>query len=54
MRYIPIYQGSETLDRIYRLLTDIGYQMSDEETEMKLGTHPLYYMEQPPVADKAA
>lgn len=53
-RYIPVYQGNEQLDRIYRLLTDIGYQMSDEETEMKLGTHPLYYMEQTPAADKAA
>lgn len=38
----PIHQKNPTLDLIYEGLTDIGYEMSDEEIQMKKGTHPLF------------
>lgn len=52
-RYIPIYKDSEDLSRIYALLTDIGYQMSEEEKQMQDGTHPLFYKEPEKQAKKA-
>lgn len=35
------YSENPGLDRLYDFLTDLGYQMSDEETQMQKGTHPL-------------
>lgn len=32
------------LDRLYTLLTALGYQMSEEEREMQSGAHPLFQM----------
>lgn len=52
--YLPLHKENPILDRIYALLTDIGYQMSDEEQQMKDGTHPLFYQEPPKQAASAA
>lgn len=41
-RWCMRYQSQDTLDRIYNFLTDIGYQMSDEELQLQNGTHPLF------------
>ena len=30
------------MDRVYDILTDNGYQLSDEEQQWKDGTHPFY------------
>lgn len=51
-RYVPLHQENSTLDRIYALLTDLGYEMSDTEKQLQDGTHPLYYQkpEEQPVA----
>ena len=39
----PIHQENPTLDLIYEGLTAIGYEMSEEEIQMKDGTHPLFH-----------
>lgn len=43
--YYTVPKPEPMLDRIYALLTDIGYQMSDEEKQMQDGSHPLFYKE---------
>ena len=37
-----IHKYNPALDRLYGLLTSIGYEMSDEELQMQNGTHPLF------------
>lgn len=44
-RYVPVHNDCEELNRIYDLLTAIGYPMSEEEKQMRDGTHPLFYKE---------
>ena len=43
--YTPVYQECDNLDRIYALLTALGYEMSDNEKQLQDGTHPLFYYE---------
>lgn len=38
----PIYQGSKTTDICYAYLCKLGYALSDEEQQLKDGTHPLF------------
>ena len=44
--YAGEYRGDYTadvdLDRIYDILTDAGYQLTEEEQQWKDGTHPIY------------
>lgn len=44
--YRIVYQSSDTLDMIYRLLSGLGYIQSTEEVELRGGTHKLFYKEQ--------
>lgn len=37
-----IYQVSDRLDGLYKFLTSIGYEMSDEEKALQNGTHELF------------
>jgi ParB family chromosome partitioning protein len=39
------YAPNERLDRAYDFLIGLGYQMSDEEQQMRDGTHPLFKKE---------
>lgn len=41
VRYFE-YEENDKLDLIYQLLTQLGYEMSDEEKEMQDGTHELF------------
>ena len=36
------YEGNDKLDLIYQMLTQLGYEMSDEEIAMQKGTHELF------------
>ena len=36
------YNKDEDMDRIYEILTDNGYQLTEEEQQWKDGTHPFY------------
>lgn len=36
------YEANEQLDFLYRRLTDLGYEMSDEERALQDGTHELF------------
>lgn len=38
----PHFKDNPLLDEFYYLLTDLGYQISDEEKQMRNGTHPLF------------
>ena len=38
----PVHAKNATLDLIYEGLISIGYEMSEEEIQMKDGTHPLF------------
>ncbi len=40
--YTNFYRKNETLEQIYEILCDLGYQMSDEEKALLDGTHDLY------------
>lgn len=40
--YAPVHCKNDTLDRIYKLLTALGYEMSDEEKQLQDGTHPMF------------
>ena len=47
-RYMPgygEYKADEKLSEIYRVLSNMGYQMSDEEAALMDGTSQLYYRE---------
>lgn len=39
--YINIYQDNEALVMVYNILEALGYECSDEEMQMRRGTHPL-------------
>ena len=36
------YQENESLDFLYKILTELGYEMSDEEKALQDGTHELF------------
>ena len=36
------HEGNDKLDLIYQMLTQLGYEMSDEEIAMQNGTHELF------------
>ena len=36
------YEANEALDFLYHRLTDLGYEMSDEEKALQDGTHELF------------
>lgn len=38
----PKYQSNRQLDIIYEWLWDLGYEMSEEEKQIKDGTHPIF------------
>lgn len=40
--YQIVHKENDTLDRIYNILTELGYEMSDEEIKMQNGTHELF------------
>ena len=42
MCYIPIYAKNEQLEAVYRMLREIGYRISTEETNYMLGNLPQY------------
>lgn len=42
---IVTYNRNPPLDRIYALITLLGYQMSDEEKQLKAGTHEIFNKE---------
>ena len=41
------YKANEALDFLYHRLTDLGYEMSDEEKALQDGTHELFREEGP-------
>lgn len=51
--YCTVHKEEPKLDRIYDLLSAIGYQMAEEEQQMHDGTHPLFYKEPEKVSNKA-
>lgn len=42
----PHFKDNPLLDELYYLLIDLGYRISDEEQQMRHGTHPLFVSEQ--------
>ena len=38
----PEYEDNKKLDEIYDILTDFGYELSDEEEQLISGTHPIF------------
>lgn len=40
--YYLAYKKCETLDKLYEILTNVGYKISEEEKQIMDGTHPLY------------
>ncbi len=38
----PEYVDNKSLDEIYDILTDFGYELSDEEEQLMDGTHPIF------------
>ena len=38
----PVYEHSSELDMCYAALTSMGYELCEEELQMKDGTHPLF------------
>lgn len=41
----PHFKDNPLLDELYYLLIDLGYRISDEEQQMRHGTHPLFMSE---------
>jgi len=41
-RYLVVFQNCDALDKVYRLLSSMGYLQSTEETELRNGTHKLF------------
>lgn len=41
-RYVNRYNDNQTLDSCYYFLEELGYECSDEEIQMRRGTHPLF------------
>lgn len=46
--YMARWTNNDTLDEVYYFLEELGYQTSDEERQMRRGTHPLF---DPPVEE---
>ena len=46
--YEPHYNQSDNLTTLYTLLTALGYEASEEEEQISLGTHPIYVKEPEP------
>lgn len=44
-RYVIGYRENVVLDDLYKHLENLGYEISDEELEIKNGTHELYWKE---------
>lgn len=42
IKAFPYYQQNRTLELLYKFLTSLGYEMSDEEKQLLDGTHPLF------------
>ena len=42
--YAAQHMKNDTLDRIYKMLIALGYEMSDEEKQLQDGTHPMFYV----------
>lgn len=40
--YTNLWKDNQRLDKVYYLLEELGYQTSDEELQMRRGTHPLF------------
>lgn len=40
--YMARWKNNDTLDEVYYFLEELGYQTSDEERQMRRGTHPLF------------
>lgn len=41
-----LHKANTGLDNLYKLLTSLGYQMSEEEKQLQNGTHPMFYVPQ--------
>ena len=50
--YSAEYRNNTELDRIYRFLCELGYQMSDEETRLIDGSHEYYSKSEEDEQDK--
>lgn len=40
--YVSVHEENESLDFLYEILTELGYEMSDEEKALQNGTHELF------------
>ena len=38
-----VHQGNESLDFLYKILTELGYEMSEDEKALQNGTHELFH-----------
>lgn len=41
--YVTHHKENQTLDLIYEFLGTLGYEMTEEEQQLRNGTHPLFY-----------
>ena len=48
-RYVYGYRENTMLDRVYEVLTELGYEISDDEAAMMNGTHELFKASDPSV-----
>lgn len=39
---VPVHHKDRTLDKVYKFLEQLGYEMCEEERLMQSGTHPLF------------
>lgn len=39
---VPVHHKDSTLDKVYKFLEQLGYEMCEEEPLMQSGTHPLF------------
>ena len=44
--YEYVYEANDRLDKVYEILTELGYEMSDEEKQMQNGNHPFFQQEE--------
>lgn len=44
--YKAVWHDNQELDSVYYLLEELGYECSDEERQMRRGTHPLFDKEE--------
>lgn len=43
--YAPKYKANPALSALYDILEALGYPVSDEENQLRDGTHPMFYVE---------